>query len=175
MSNRVGRCADICPGKFKTKCFQKNVTNCLTKNLEIMNIKNKVQLVGHAGQTPEIKNFGESGKLARFRLATNENYKNKKGEWVENTTWHNLIGWNFIAERIEKQVHKGSYLLIEGKLITRDYTDKDNVKRYITEIDVRSFMVLDKKSSGELNGGESKVNNTQDFYKASVEDEGLPF
>ena len=151
------------------------VTNCLTKNLEIMSIRNKVQLVGHVGQTPDIKNFGDSGKLARFSLATNEGYRNKNGEWIENTIWHNLVGWKFVAERIEKQVQKGTYVMIEGKLVSRDYTDKDNVKRYITEVEVKSFMVLDKKSTNGNNQTVQQVNNTRDFYKASVEDDGLPF
>ena len=58
-----------------------------------MSIRNKVQLVGHVGQTPEIKTFGDSGKLARFSIATNENYKDCNGQWQNNTTWHNLVAW----------------------------------------------------------------------------------
>lgn len=140
-----------------------------------MSITNKVQLVGHVGQNPEIRTFGENGKVASFSLATNENYKNKKGEWVENTTWHNLVGWRFVAERIEKNVQKGSHLLIEGKIQNRDYMDKDNVKRYISEIVIESFMILDKKSSNGNGQAAAMVNNTKDFYKASVEDDDLPF
>lgn len=114
-----------------------------------MSITNKVQLVGHVGQNPEIKTFGESGKLAKFSLATHESFKSKSGEWVENTTWHNLIAWRNLADRIEKQVQKGSFLLIEGKLVNSDYTDKDGVKRYKTEIEIVSFMLLDKPKQAE--------------------------
>lgn len=140
-----------------------------------MSIRNKVQLVGHVGQTPEIKSFGDSGKLARFSLATNENYKNKNGEWIESTTWHNLIGWRQIAERIEKYVEKGSFLMIEGKLVSRDYVDKDNVKRYITEVEVRSFMLLDKKSANAQDQTQSQAHSPKDFYQASEADSDLPF
>lgn len=112
-----------------------------------MSITNKVQLVGHVGQDPEIKTFGESGKIAKFSLATNESFKDKSGEWVKNTTWHNLIAWRNLAERIERQVRKGSYLLVEGKLVNSEYTDKDDIKRYKTEIEVESFMTLDKPKS----------------------------
>ena len=141
-----------------------------------MSIRNKVQLVGHVGQTPEIKTFGDSGKLARFSIATNENYKDQNGQWQTNTTWHNLIAWRNVAERIEQFVQKGSHLMIEGKIVNRDYTDKDNVKRYVTEIDVRNFLILDKKNDQAPNtNAQQKQSNTADFYKASVEDDDLPF
>lgn len=110
-----------------------------------MSIQNKVLLVGHVGQQPESTTFGESGKLVKFSLATNESYKNKNGEWIENTTWHNLKAWRNIADRIEKQVKKGTHLLIEGKLVNSDYVDKNDVKRLVTEVEVLSFMVLDRK------------------------------
>ena len=140
-----------------------------------MSIKNKVQLVGHLGQNPEIKEFGDSGKLAKFSLATSENYKNKEGKWVEQTTWHNLIGWRFVAERIEKYLRKGAYVLIEGKLVNSDYTDKDNVKRYITEVEVQSFLILDKKSVDSTGSYQSNGATTENLIKASEDDEVLPF
>lgn len=139
-----------------------------------MSIRNKVQLVGNVGQTPEIKTFGDSGKLAKFSVATNESYKSKSGEWIENTTWHNLIAWRYVAERVERQVQKGSHVMIEGKLVNRQYTDNNNVKRYITEIEVVTFMLLDKKSKSNSNEAVME-NNTKDFYKASVQDDDLPF
>lgn len=139
-----------------------------------MSIRNKVQLVGHVGQNPEIKTFGASGKLARFSVATNESYKNKNGEWITNTTWHNLIAWRNIAERVELQIQKGTHLMVEGKLINRQYTDSNNVKRYITEIEVQTFMVLDKKSNN-LEASVVMQHNTKDFFKASVDDDDLPF
>lgn len=138
-----------------------------------MSIRNKVQLVGHVGQNPEIKTFGDSGKLARLSVATNESYKNKNGEWIENTSWHSLIAWRNTANRIEKQIQKGSHVLIDGKLVNRTYTDKDNVKRYITEVEIQNFVVLDKNPKQE--NSIASASTTKDFYKASVEDDDLPF
>ena len=140
-----------------------------------MSIKNKVQLVGHVGQNPEFKVFGDSGKLARFSLATNESYRNKEGQWIEQATWHNLIGWGFVAERIEKYVQKGAYVMIEGKLVNRDYTDKDNVKRYITEVEVENFLILDKKSADSAGSYQSNGESSENVIKASEEDEDYPF
>lgn len=140
-----------------------------------MSIRNKVQLVGYAGQDPEIKTFGESGKLAKFSVATTESYKDNNGEWKETTTWHNVTAWRSLAERAERQIRKGSYLLIEGKLVNRDYMGADNVKRYITEVQAESFLVLDKKNNGNSDADKVMENNTKDFYTASSEDEDLPF
>lgn len=138
-----------------------------------MSIRNKVQLVGHVGQNPEIKTFGDSGKLARLSVATNESYKNKNGEWIENTSWHSLIAWRNIANRIEKQIQKGAYILIDGKLVNRSYTDNENVKRYITEVEIQNFMILDKKTK---QGNEmASKGNASDFYKPSADDSDLPF
>lgn len=138
-----------------------------------MSIRNKVQLVGHVGQNPEIKTFGDSGKLARLSVATNESYKNKNGEWIENTSWHSLIAWRNIANRIEKQIQKGAYILIDGKLVNRSYTDNENVKRYITEVEIQNFMILDKKPK---QGNEmASKSNASDFYKPSADDSDLPF
>ena len=139
-----------------------------------MSIKNKVQLVGHVGQNPEIRTFGDSGKLATFSVATNENYQKNNGEWVENTTWHRLKAWRNQAERVERMLQKGSYVMIEGKLSNSEYTDQDNIKRYITEIEVIRFMPLDKKSSNEHNGS-ATMTEAEANYKASAEDDDLPF
>ncbi|PIE50568.1 MAG: single-stranded DNA-binding protein [Flavobacteriales bacterium] len=132
-----------------------------------MSIKNKVQLVGHVGQAPELKTFGDSGKLAKFSLATNESYKDKNGQWVENTVWHKLVAWNNVADLIEKHIEKGTYVLIEGKLTHRTYTDKENIKRYITEVEVLKFIKLDKKS-----GSIPVTETTQD---TTSNDDDLPF
>ena len=97
-------------------------------------LKNKVQLIGHLGNAPEIKNTESDKKYARFSIATNESYRNAKGEKVTETTWHNLVAWGKIAGIVEKYLNKGSEIAIEGKLISRSYTDKDGVKKYITEV-----------------------------------------
>jgi single-strand DNA-binding protein len=107
-------------------------------------MKNKVTLIGNLGNTPEIKSLENNKKLARVSIATNEVYKNQKGERVTDTTWHNVIMWTPLADIAEKLLKKGSEVAIEGKLINRSYTDKDGIKRYITEIQASELVVLGK-------------------------------
>ncbi|HCS20702.1 MAG TPA: single-stranded DNA-binding protein [Bacteroidetes bacterium] len=109
------------------------------------NVKNSVRLIGHLGQDPELKETGKS-KLVKFSLATNETYKNEAGEKVQETQWHNLIAWGKQAEVAKEYLKKGSEIAIEGKLTSRSYDDKDGNKKYITEIVVRDFSFLGKKS-----------------------------
>ena len=107
-------------------------------------LKNKVQLIGHLGNDPEIINL-ESGKtLAKFSIATNESYKNAQGEKVENTYWHNIVAWGKTAQIVEKFVGKGKEVAIEGKLTTRSGEDKDGMKRYTTEVVCNELLMLGK-------------------------------
>ena len=108
-------------------------------------MKNRVQLIGHVGQEPEIKNL-ENGKLANLSIATNENYTNAKGEKVEQTEWHRITAWGKTAEIIEKYVSKGKEIAIEGKLSHRSYEDKDGIKRYVTEIVATEILLLGGKN-----------------------------
>lgn len=109
------------------------------------NLRNRVQLIGFIGKQPEIREFEGGKKMARFSLATNESYKNSKGEWETETNWHNLIAWGNTAGIIEKKLDKGSEVAIEGKLVSRSYTDKAGAKKYITEVEVNELMVITKK------------------------------
>jgi len=107
-------------------------------------LRNKVQLIGNVGNDPEIKTFDGGRKLANFTLATNESYKNDKGEKVEQTEWHKVVAWGKTAEIIEKYVAKGKEIAIEGKLTHRTYDDKNGEKRYITEVVVNDVLLLGK-------------------------------
>ena len=107
-------------------------------------LKNKVQLIGHVGQEPEIKTFEGGKKLANITLATNESYTNNKGEKVEQTEWHRITAWGKTAEIIEKYVTKGKEIAIEGKLTHRSYDDKDGNKRYVTEVVANELLLLGK-------------------------------
>ncbi|MBL7759395.1 MAG: single-stranded DNA-binding protein [Sediminibacterium sp.] len=109
-------------------------------------MKNKVQLIGNLGQEPDIKTIGEDRKVAHLSVATNENYRNAKGEKITETQWHNIVAWGKLAELAEKYLHKGTEVVIEGKLINRNYTDKQGVKRYVTEIQANELLILTKKS-----------------------------
>ena len=109
------------------------------------NLKNKVQLIGNLGNTPEIINLESGKKLAKFSVATNESYRNTKGEWVQETQWHNLVAWGKTAEIAEKYLNKGTEVAIEGKLTDKSYEDKNGVKKYITEVVVNELLMLGSK------------------------------
>ena len=108
-------------------------------------MRNKVTLIGNLGQNPEVKAFDGGKKLAKFSLATNETYRNKAGEKVTDTQWHNLTAWGKTADIVEKYLKKGSEVAVEGKLLNRNYTDKEGVKRYVTEIQVNDLVLLGGK------------------------------
>lgn len=109
------------------------------------NLRNSVRLMGFLGNDPEVKAINDKKKVARVSIATNEFYKNDKGEKVEETQWHNLVMWDRLASIAENYLHKGSEISIEGKLSNRSYTDKEGVKRYITEVLVNDLQMLGKK------------------------------
>lgn len=102
---------------------------------------NKVQLIGHVGKDPEIRNTANS-KVASFSLATTERYKDK-----ETTQWHNCVVWAKLADVVEKYVKKGQLLYVDGKIEYRSYDDKDGNKKYITDIIVMNMQMLGKKEN----------------------------
>lgn len=109
-------------------------------------LRNKVQLIGHLGMDPEVRTTESGKKMARLSIATNENYKSAKGEWVTQTQWHNIVAWGKTAELICEKLHKGNEVMIEGKLQYREYTDKTGVKRNITEVLASELLLLGKKA-----------------------------
>ncbi|HRH11039.1 MAG TPA: single-stranded DNA-binding protein [Bacteroidia bacterium] len=109
-----------------------------------MNVVNKVQLTGNLGAKPEIKTFDGGNKLARFSMATSEEFTTKKGEKVTETQWHSIAVWGKLADMIESQLDKGSYVSVEGKLVHRNYLDKNGVKKYITEVVASDVLVKQK-------------------------------
>ncbi|MEN8957355.1 MAG: single-stranded DNA-binding protein [Flavobacteriales bacterium] len=119
------------------------------------NLRNKVQLIGRLGQAPEVKHLDSGKTVANFSLATNDKYKNAKGELIENTEWHNLVAWGKTAEIIEKYVQKGSEIAIEGKLTTRSWEDKDGNKRYTTEVLVNELLLMGSKPANGKGGTKS--------------------
>jgi len=106
-------------------------------------MKNRVQLIGHVGQDPEVKTVNNK-KVATLTIATNDFYFNEKGDKVEQTEWHRITAWGKTAEIIEKYVTKGKEIAVEGKLTHRSYDDKDGNKRYVTEILVLELLLLGK-------------------------------
>ena len=107
-------------------------------------LRNKVQLMGNLGVDPEIITLDSGKKLARFSMATNEHYKNTKGEKITETTWHNIIAWNNVAEIVEKYMEKGQEIALQGKLTNRTYETKEGQKRYVTEVVAQDILMLSK-------------------------------
>lgn len=107
-------------------------------------MKNRVQLIGHLGKDPEVKLFDKDRKRASFSIATNESYKNQKGEKVTQTEWHNVVAWGTTASFIENYLNKGIYIGLEGKISNRVYESKGE-KKYITEIVANDIVILSSK------------------------------
>lgn len=118
---------------------------------------NKVMLIGNVGKEPEVRYLdggaqGAQGrKVATFTLATTERYRDRSGEMRENTEWHNIVAWGQPADVVERFVHRGTQLYIEGKLRTRSWADQSGAKRYTTEINADALQLLGRRE-----------NNTQD-------------
>lgn len=148
---------------------------------------NKVMLIGHVGQI-EIKSFdGQNGprKCATFSLATTERYRDRNGELVNNTEWHNIVSWNH-AEVCEKYVGKGSQIYVEGKLRTRSWEDKDGNKKFVTEILAERIQLLGKKEDSQSTQPQQKPqaqpqpqqkkwNSTPMPPAGDPEDDDMPF
>jgi single-strand DNA-binding protein len=138
---------------------------------------NKVILVGHLGKDPEIQTFENGGILAKFSLATTETFKDKTGQKNEQTEWHNLVVWGQPAEIAQKYLRKGSLIYVEGKLRTRSYDDKDGHKKYITEIRVDQFQMLDKKENNTTSDVKNDNIDSLENIKMNNDNsnDGLPF
>lgn len=108
-------------------------------------LRNKVQLIGNLGKMPDVKELDSGKKLVKLSIATNETYTNSKGEKVKETQWHNLVAWGKLADIAEKYLDKGSEVAVEGKLVTKEYLDKEGIKRYATEIQVNEMLMLGGK------------------------------
>lgn len=109
------------------------------------NLRNSVRLIGKLGMNPDVKEIGKDKKLAKFSIATTDSYKNEAGEKVSDTQWHNIIAWGSQAKIAEKYLKKGNEVAIEGKLTSRSYSDKEGVKRYISEIVVNEILMIGGK------------------------------
>ena len=110
-------------------------------------LMNRVQLIGQPGNDPEIKSLENGNKVSNFDLATNENYKNGKGDKVTDTQWHRIVVWGPLADFTEKFVRKGEKIGLEGRLITRNYEGKDGNKKYVTEVVAHEIQLLHPKTA----------------------------
>ena len=108
---------------------------------------NKVILIGNLGRDPEVRRLENGAVVAKFSVATNENYRDKNNEWQTRTEWHDVVAWRHLAERAERDLTKGKQVFIEGKLTHRKYQDKDGNDRYITEVVANNLRLLERKES----------------------------
>ncbi len=139
---------------------------------------NKVILLGNLGKDPEIRHLENGRAVTNFTLATSEVYKNREGNKVTNTEWHNVVLWTPLAEVAEKFLKKGSQVYIEGKITTRSYDDKDGNKRYITEVVGRELTLVGGRPDG--GGGAPEQQNSSQAEPAGMAQEptdldDLPF
>lgn len=109
-------------------------------------LKNKVTLIGRLGAKPEVMNFETGRALARFTLATNEGYKDRNGQWQDNTQWHNINAWGKSAELVGKLLDKGLEVMLEGKLVNQSYETKSGEKRFSTVVELNEFLIISSKN-----------------------------
>ncbi|MEM9990980.1 MAG: single-stranded DNA-binding protein [Bacteroidota bacterium] len=114
---------------------------------------NKVTLIGRLGQDPEMRHLENGASIAKLNLATNENYKDKEGNWQDRTEWHTVIAWRYLAERAEKTLKKGSLVYIEGKLSTRKWQDSEGKDRWTTEVVASNVRTLERRENTGVGGG----------------------
>jgi single-strand DNA-binding protein len=105
-------------------------------------LKNRVTLIGNIGQNPEIRTTEKGKKVTHFTLATNDSYKNADGQRVTETTWHNIIAWDGLANIAGKYLKKGKEVAVEGRIVYRSYDDKKGVTKNITEIVLNDLVLL---------------------------------
>ncbi|MFK7935165.1 MAG: single-stranded DNA-binding protein [Saprospiraceae bacterium] len=114
---------------------------------------NKVTLIGNLGSDPEVRRLENGAVVARFSVATNENYKDKSGEWQTQTEWHDVVAWRYLAEKAERELKKGKLVFIEGKLTHRKWQDKDGNNRKNTEIVPVVIKSLERRESSGNGSG----------------------
>mgnify|MGYP000005419747 CR=1 FL=1 len=139
---------------------------------------NRVTLVGHLGRDPELRKLDSGVSVATFSIATNENYKDKAGNWQTNTEWHNIVCWRGLADGVEARFKKGHLAYVEGKLTHRKYQDKDGIDRYVTEIVASACRLLEKRDATQREGvpmptSEAPASNNAGSNVADASD--LPF
>ncbi len=115
-------------------------------------LSNRVTLIGNLGQDPETKSTETGKKVTHFTLATKDGYKNNEGQRITETTWHNIVAWNGLADIADKFLKKGREVAVEGRIVYRNYEDKNGVTKYITEVVLSDLILLrngEKSAKGQ--------------------------
>ncbi len=139
---------------------------------------NKIMLIGNLGQDAEISFTPNNVSVCKFSVATTHRYKGKDGNWVDETTWHNVVSFN-LSEFMQEQLKKGKKFYVEGRLSKREYTDRENVKRYFTEVFAEKLIPLDGRESSTYSPGGAPSQGSQGMTREPIdnhtEDDDLPF
>jgi single-strand DNA-binding protein len=132
---------------------------------------NKAILIGFVGNDPEVRYLDSGTPVANFNLATSENYTNKGGEKVTQTEWHHIVLWRALAEVTEKYIKKGSQVYVEGRIRTRNWDDKDGIKRYTTEIIADTIQMMGRKNDtpGEISSSTGHPQQSAGSSKTQTE------
>ncbi len=129
---------------------------------------NRVTLLGNLGADPEFRTTTNGTSVASMRMATTETYKDKNGEWQDQTEWHNVSLWNRLAEVARDYLKKGSKVYVEGKLRTRSYEDKEKITKYFTEVVALNMILLSPKD-GQTASDSSSRSSDQGSNVAPIE------
>jgi single-strand DNA-binding protein len=136
---------------------------------------NKVLLIGNLGRDPEVRHLENGGMVARFSVATNENWRDKNGQWQKQTEWHDVTAWGPLAERVAQQLHKGSMVYIEGKITHRKWQDREGRDRYSTDIVAGVIRNLDRREGVRSAAGVEESIAPEDEAPGLNPGDDLPF
>jgi single-strand DNA-binding protein len=143
---------------------------------------NKILLIGHLGRDPEIRYTPDQTAVASFSLATGETWNDKNGNRQEHTEWHNIVAWNKLADLSKRFLTKGRQVYIEGRLRTREYTDREGNKKRITEVIATNMVFLGSRPQGAEAGAQpmepvarTAADADQAFGDAGITDNDIPF
>lgn len=136
---------------------------------------NKIMLIGNLGKDSETRfTTAENFSVTNFTLATTYSFKNKNGEWTNETTWHNIVAFN-LSDFMKENLKKGKKVYVEGRLVKRDYTDKDNIKRYVTEVRAERIIPLDSNADATKEADIEGTSAQEPDIADSSEADDLPF
>ncbi len=136
---------------------------------------NMVQLIGRLGKDPEVR-YSQSGQaIANMTLATDESYTDQNGNKVDKTEWHKLVAFGKQAELVEKYLHKGSLIYVQGALQTRKWQDQQGQDRYTTEVKLQRVQFLDKKGDNEQQNGGGQTRSQPRGSETSYDMDNVPF
>lgn len=135
---------------------------------------NRAIILGNLGKDPEVRHLENGDAVTSFSVATTEKYKDKSGEAKEATEWHRIVAFGKLAEICGQYLNKGSQVYVEGKIVTRKYTDKDGIEKYSTEIRLERMQMLGKRDSAGAQEGRQPANQAK-AIQPDFDDAEIPF